>query len=100
MVIDERSFIVLTNVRSIGRNLMPGPPVPQSASSGAPQTRERILDVAEALFAERGFAGTSVRDIAASAGLTAASLYNHFDGKEALYDATPCSSAASARWCC
>src|SRR5262245_43230067 len=67
---------------------MPGPPVPQSSAAGAaPQTRERILDVAEALFAERGFAGTSVRDIAASAGLTAASLYNHFDGKEALYDA-------------
>ena len=67
---------------------MPGPPVPSAAPGGAaPQTRERILDVAEQLFAERGFAGTSVRDIAASAGLTAASLYNHFDGKEALYDA-------------
>jgi AcrR family transcriptional regulator len=67
---------------------MPGPPVSSAVlGSSAPQTRERILDVAEALFAERGFAGTSVRDIAASAGLTAASLYNHFDGKEALYAA-------------
>ncbi len=43
-----------------------------------PVTRDRILDVAEALFAERGFAGTSVREIAAKADLTAASLYNHF----------------------
>jgi AcrR family transcriptional regulator len=50
-------------------------------------TRERILDVAEGLFAERGLAGTAVRDIAREAGLTAASLYNHFDGKQALYDA-------------
>ncbi len=50
-------------------------------------TRDRILDVAEALFAERGFAGTSMRDIAAAAGLTAASLYNHFAGKDALYGA-------------
>jgi AcrR family transcriptional regulator len=65
---------------------MPGPPVPSPAAP-ATQTRERILDVAEALFAERGFAGTSVRDIASAAGLTAASLYNHFEGKEALYDA-------------
>jgi TetR/AcrR family transcriptional regulator len=65
---------------------MPGPPVPHPAAP-AIQTRDRILDVAEALFAERGFAGTSVRDIAAAAGLTAASLYNHFEGKEALYDA-------------
>ena len=52
-----------------------------------PITRDRILDTAEALFAERGFAGTAVRDIAAAVGLTAASLYNHFSGKEALYAA-------------
>ena len=50
-------------------------------------TRERILDVAEALFAERGLAGTAVRDIAREANLTAPSLYNHFDGKQALYEA-------------
>jgi AcrR family transcriptional regulator len=52
-----------------------------------PITRDRILDTAEALFAERGFAGTAVRDIAAAVDLTAASLYNHFAGKEALYAA-------------
>jgi AcrR family transcriptional regulator len=52
-----------------------------------PDTRDRILDEAEALFADNGFAGTSVRDIAARADLTAASLYNHFAGKEALYAA-------------
>lgn len=50
-------------------------------------TRDRILNAAEALFAERGLAGTAVRDIAAEAGLTAASLYNHFESKEALYEA-------------
>ena len=51
------------------------------------QTRERILDCAEALFAERGLAGTAVRDIARECDLTAASLYNHFEGKQALYEA-------------
>ena len=50
-------------------------------------TRERILDCSERLFAERGLAGTAVRDIARACGLTAASLYNHFDGKQALYEA-------------
>ncbi len=50
-------------------------------------TRERILDVAERLFAQRGLAGTAVRDIAREADLTAPSLYNHFDGKQALYEA-------------
>jgi AcrR family transcriptional regulator len=55
--------------------------------STPPSTREQILDTAEQLFAERGFAGTAVRDIASSIGLNAASLYNHFPGKRALYEA-------------
>ena len=62
----------------------------QPASEAEPEvesTRGRILDVAERLFAQQGFAGTAVRDIAREAGLTAPSLYNHFDGKQALYDA-------------
>ncbi len=50
-------------------------------------TRERILDAAEGLFAERGLAGTAVRDIAARVGLSAPSLYNHFASKQALYEA-------------
>ena len=54
---------------------------------GTATTRERILDAAEALFAENGLAGTAVRDIARDVGLTAASLYNHFAGKQELYEA-------------
>lgn len=54
---------------------------------GAESTPERLLDVAERLFAQKGFAGTAVRDIAREAGLTAPSLYNHFEGKQALYEA-------------
>jgi len=59
-------------------------PSPQSEGSSTP---ERILDAAEALFAERGFAGTAVRDIATRSGLNPASLYNHFESKQALYEA-------------
>lgn len=58
-----------------------------SAGADSESTRERILDVSERLFAQRGLAGTAVRDIAREAGLTAPSLYNHFDGKQALYEA-------------
>ena len=50
-------------------------------------TADRILDSAEALFAEHGFAGTAIRDIAARVGLNPASLYNHFPGKQELYEA-------------
>jgi AcrR family transcriptional regulator len=54
---------------------------------GSTSTRDRILDAAEALFAERGLAGTAVRDIATRVELNPASLYNHFASKEALYEA-------------
>lgn len=50
-------------------------------------TAERILDAAEALFAERGYAGTTLRDVAAEVGLRTPSLYNHFPNKESLYAA-------------
>jgi AcrR family transcriptional regulator len=43
--------------------------------------------VAEELFAERGFAGVAVRDLAERVGLNPASLYNHFESKQALYEA-------------
>ena len=53
-----------------------------------PATRDLILDAAERRFAERGFAGVSMREIAAEAGLkNQASLYHHFRDKKALYEA-------------
>lgn len=51
-------------------------------------TRQTILNVAERLFAERGFAGVSMRDISAECDFkNQASLYNHFPSKRALYEA-------------
>jgi AcrR family transcriptional regulator len=50
-------------------------------------TREAILDAAEVLFAERGVDGVAVRDLARELRLTPSSLYNHFPGKQALYEA-------------
>jgi AcrR family transcriptional regulator len=51
------------------------------------ETAEAILDAAEALFAERGYAGASLRDVAERVGVRAPSLYNHFPSKESLYAA-------------
>ena len=48
-------------------------------------TRQRLLDAAETLFAERGFDAVSVRDISEAAGVNVAAVNYHFHGKELLY---------------
>jgi AcrR family transcriptional regulator len=49
------------------------------------QRREQLLDVGRALFAERGFDGASIEEIAARAGVSKPIVYEHFGGKEGLY---------------
>lgn len=66
----------------------------QSVSSGSSQsvssaeTRERLLDAAEALFAERGFEGTSMRAITQGAGTSVSAANYHFGSKEKLLHET------------
>jgi AcrR family transcriptional regulator len=55
--------------------------------NGATDTKKRILDVAERLFADQGFAGTSLRGIIAEAGVNLAAVHYHFRSKEALLEA-------------
>lgn len=47
-------------------------------------TKDRILDVAERLFAEKGFSQTSLRDITAEAGVNLAAVNYHFQSKDHL----------------
>lgn len=49
------------------------------------ERREQLLAVGRRLFAERGFEGTSVEEIAASAKVSKPVVYEHFGGKEGLY---------------
>ncbi len=54
----------------------------------APQsTKARILATAEQVFAARGFAGASTREIASQAGVNISSLHYHWESKETLYRA-------------
>jgi AcrR family transcriptional regulator len=49
------------------------------------QRREQLLEIGRRLFAEKGFEGTSVEEIAATAGVSKPVVYEHFGGKEGLY---------------
>jgi AcrR family transcriptional regulator len=58
---------------------------PGSVPTGAaPGTKERLLDAAEVLFAERGFAATSVREVTRAAGVAVSAANYHYGSKEAL----------------
>lgn len=62
----------------------------QSRGPGRPggeESRARIVEAAGRLFADRGFNGVSVRELAKRAGVNAAAINYHFGGKEGLYHA-------------
>jgi AcrR family transcriptional regulator len=48
------------------------------------KTEDKILDTAEHLFGDRGYAGTSLRQIIAAAGVNLAAIHYHFGNKEEL----------------
>ena len=54
-------------------------PLPEAVPSGS---RRLILETALRLFAERGYSGTSIRDIAAACGLQGPTIYSHYPSKE------------------
>lgn len=56
------------------------PPPPPKPTKGE-RTRVRILEIATALFVERGYFGVSIRDIASAAGITNGAVYGHFKTK-------------------
>lgn len=50
-------------------------------------TRAALLETATAMFAERGFARTSLDDIAAATQVTRGAVYHHFESKQAVFEA-------------
>ncbi len=62
------------------------PDIPPKRSKGE-LTAQRIMDAAEDLFSTQGYDGTSLRQIAEQAKIREPGLYNHFSGKQALYEA-------------
>lgn len=56
----------------------------RGAENRSENRREALLDAAAAMFAAKGFDGTSIRDIAGAVGMLPGSLYYHFRSKEDL----------------
>ena len=56
-------------------------------NASGPRTRQAILDAALSLFADKGYFGTTLRDVASAVGVRESALYNYFPGKEALFEA-------------
>lgn len=50
-------------------------------------TRAALLDTATRMFAEKGYAGTTLADVAATAQVTRGAVYHHFENKQALFRA-------------
>ena len=49
------------------------------------ERRHQLIDIARGLFAERGYEGTSIEEVAQRAGVSKPVVYEHFGGKEGLY---------------
>lgn len=60
-------------------------PEPGAIAALEPGRRGEILDAALQVFAEKGYSGGSMRDIAGRVGVSEPALYRHFPGKEALF---------------
>jgi TetR/AcrR family transcriptional regulator len=84
MTIDVPSSAALPPRR--GRPPARAASVPQGRTS-APDMRERLLDAAADLFAERGIAGSTTAQIASRAGVTAAMVHYYFKSRASLLDA-------------
>ncbi|MGE9781738.1 TetR/AcrR family transcriptional regulator [Janibacter sp. G368] len=60
-------------------------PAPRRTRMTAAARREQLVDVGRRVFAAKGVDGTSVEDLAATAGVSKPVVYEHFGGKEGLY---------------
>ncbi len=63
------------------------PGVPSRRQQYSASTKAALVDVAEGLFAEHGYAATSLDQVVAGARVTKGALYHHFSGKQALFTA-------------
>src|SRR5918999_817756 len=80
---------------TMGRAKAVGRGAPGRARTPRAEREEQMIEAASALFAEHGFGGCSMDDIAKASGITKPMLYAYFDSKEGLFAA--CAQRAGER---
>jgi AcrR family transcriptional regulator len=73
--------------KSTVQKLVPKVPGTSRRAQYSASTKRALVDVAEELFTENGYAATSLDAIVAGARVTKGALYHHFSGKQALFEA-------------
>lgn len=79
-------------VSAISRAFERGTAAPKASGDA---TKRRLIEAAQRLFAERGYAAVTVRDITRSAGANLSAVNYHFHGKLGLYEAVRRRSAGA-----
>jgi hypothetical protein len=78
-------FLVYSNKRTFV-HLLSNPMTDDTLPKGE-RTRQVIEEAAYSLFLEQGYSATSMRQIAARAGIALGGIYNHFEGKDDIFEA-------------
>ncbi|MFT4286246.1 TetR/AcrR family transcriptional regulator [Nocardioides sp.] len=75
--------------KSVSKLVPKVPPLPGASrrQQYSASTKRALIEVAQRLFSEQGYAGTSLDAIVAGAEVTKGALYHHFSGKQALFEA-------------
>lgn len=90
MIPDTRTggrFYAVGMPKSTVSKLVPKVPGTSRRQQYSASTKRALVDVAEELFTEHGYAATSLDAIVAGARVTKGALYHHFSGKQALFEA-------------
>lgn len=61
--------------------------MPRSSKEQSAETERRLREVAKQLFAEHGYTGVSLEQVAEATGMTRGAVYHHFSGKRGLFEA-------------
>lgn len=80
MLVQRTGATNLTGVAALDKEVR----TPRARMTGA-ERRHQLIDIARSLFAERGYEGTSIEEIAQRANVSKPVVYEHFGGKEGLY---------------